>query len=541
MDLPPGYRPEFESVMDLLAEMADLRSVDAILERIVESFAARPHMALARIWLSQPPLGCDRCPAAARCARRDGCLRLAASAGSSRVDPEKSWSRLDGGHARIPLGAEHIGRVAATGEPALIPDLAERPRALPEPDWVEREGIRGFSARPLIHRGQLLGAIAVFTRIPIPAAGQRPSWLRIVANQAAASIANARAFQQIERLKRRLEQENAYLQQEVREASSYDRILGESEATRRVRDQIELVAGTDTSVLISGETGTGKELAAREIHRRSRRRRRALIRVNCAAVPVGLWESEFFGHVEGAFTGAVRDRAGRFELADGGTLFLDEVGDIPLEQQSRLLRVLQEGCFERVGEGATREVDVRIVAASNRDLEREIAAGRFRRDLYFRLAVFPIHLPPLRERRADIPLLAEHFNARAASRMGRDPLALGKRDLESLLAYDWPGNARELGNFIERALVLGRLEKPSDRPSPSRPPPGEIDRKPTAGDRSRTETILTRGQIRDLEEQSIRAALRRSGGKIHGPGGAAELLETKPTTLASRIRRMERG
>jgi transcriptional regulator with GAF, ATPase, and Fis domain len=301
-----------------------------------------------------------------------------------------------------------------------------------------------------------------------------------------------------------------------------------------VARQIDLVAPTDAAVLVLGESGTGKELVARELHRRSKRSAKPLIKVNCAAVSRELYESEFFGHARGSFTGALRDRAGRFELADGGTLFLDEVEEIPLELQAKLLRVLQEGELERVGEERTRRVDVRLIAATNRDLRAEAEAGRFRQDLYYRLSVFPLELPPLRRRVEDIPVLAEHFLASAARKIGRPKPRLTPADLQRLQRYRWPGNVRELQHVIERAVIVAdgarlALELPADPAAASpEPRPSPL---PDHGDR-----VLTDAELRRLEADNIREALRRTAGKVSGPGGAAELLGIKPTTLASRIK-----
>jgi transcriptional regulator with GAF, ATPase, and Fis domain len=289
-------------------------------------------------------------------------------------------------------------------------------------------------------------------------------------------------------------------------------------------------------VLILGESGTGKELVAREIHRRSRRREHPLIRVNCASIPRELYESEFFGHVKGAFTGAVRDRAGRFEAAQGGTLLLDEVGEIPLELQSKLLRVLQEGQYERVGEERTRTVDVRILAATNRDLPREVAAGRFRQDLYYRLNVFPLAVAPLRERKEDIPLLAAHFLEEAARKLHLPPARLTQAHLAQFQSYDWPGNIRELQNAIERALILAQDGTLWFDFSASQRAAGM-----TAPDTILTAAgpeppILSDLQFRQRESDNILAALNKAKWKIHGAGGAAELLGLKPSTLISRIK-----
>jgi transcriptional regulator with GAF, ATPase, and Fis domain len=355
-------------------------------------------------------------------------------------------------------------------------------------------------------------------------------WLRAVADGAAAAIANARAFARVEELSRRLEQENEYLRDEVTRAGAFGELVGRGPALEALARQIDLVAPTDAAVLILGESGTGKELVAREVHRRSGRAARPLIKVNCAAVPHELYESEFFGHARGAFTGALRDRAGRFELADGGTLFLDEVGEIPPELQAKLLRVLQEGELERVGEERTRRVDVRVIAATNRDLRAEAEAGRFRQDLYYRLSVFPVELPPLRKRVEDIPPLAEHFLTLAARKHGRPKPRLTLACVQKLQRYGWPGNVRELQHVIERAVITAdgprlSIELPAE-PAPEAAPPRtqEVDR------------VLTDAEIRRLEADNIRAALRQANGKVSGPGGAAELLGLRPTTLASRIK-----
>ena len=313
-------------------------------------------------------------------------------------------------------------------------------------------------------------------------------------------------------------------------------MIGQSAVLKKVEEQIELVAPTDSTVLITGESGTGKELVAREIHSRSSRSDRPLIKVNCAAIPRELYDSEFFGHAEGSFTGAVRDRVGRFELADGGTLFLDEIGEIPLDLQSKLLRVLQERELERVGEVQTRKVDVRIIAATNRDLKAESEARRFRSDLYYRLSVFPIELPQLTKRKDDIPLLAEHLLSQLSRKIGRPAPRLTKANVQQLQQYDWPGNVRELQHVLERALITAKSGKlqlhlnEEGRKSESQTGSAHLSLPPTAED------ILTVTELRKFEANNIRRALQSSGGKISGSGGAAEMLDIKPTTLASRIK-----
>ncbi|HUT12302.1 MAG TPA: sigma 54-interacting transcriptional regulator [Thermoguttaceae bacterium] len=355
--------------------------------------------------------------------------------------------------------------------------------------------------------------------------------LEIIADRLASRPGLARTQEEI----KRLELERDYLREAVHEAHCFGEIVGQSAAMAALVAQIELVAPTDANVLILGESGTGKELVAREIHRRSRRRDHPMIKVNCASVPRELYESEFFGHVRGAFTGALRDRAGRFELADRGTLFLDEVGEIPVELQGKLLRVLQEEEFERVGEERTRRVDVRIVAASNRDLKRDVEAGRFRQDLYYRLNVFPIEVTPLRQRKEDVPLLAARFVELAARRLNCPQPRLTHADILRLQQYDWPGNVRELQNVIERALITARVGPLHfDLPRAEIAPGGTA---PTAAATHRSE-IAPDAEMKRRERENILAALRRTGWKVYGRGGAAELLRIKPTTLASRMKKM---
>jgi PAS domain S-box-containing protein len=330
-----------------------------------------------------------------------------------------------------------------------------------------------------------------------------------------------------------LEWENEFLQDEVRE--SLGDIIGESPAIQKVLAQIATVAPTEANVLVLGESGTGKELVARAIHDLSARKELPLVRVNCASIPKELFESEFFGHVRGAFTGAVKDRIGRFELADGGTLFLDEIGEIPPDLQSKLLRVLQEGQFERVGDDRTRTVQVRLIAATNRDLLGEAKSGRFRLDLYYRLSVFPIEVPPLRERREDIRVLADHFVKQSARRLGVSRPHLSKLHLQQLQSYHWPGNVRELQNVIERAIILGRGgQLQFDLPSRASANDLFLDRTSPLG----SEEELSLDELVVRERAIVSKALERSRWKIYGADGAAALLKIKPTTLVSKIKRL---
>ncbi|WP_282339226.1 sigma 54-interacting transcriptional regulator [Pseudomonas sp. PS02288] len=381
-----------------------------------------------------------------------------------------------------------------------------------------------FTSTPVIADGRIVGSVVVF---------------RDITERRSTEAQLHTALTELQELKQRLEQQNAYLQEEIHIEHNYREIVGQSEPILKIVKQIDVVAPTDASVLIHGESGTGKELIARAIHQASRRAQNPLIRVNCAAIPAELFESEFFGHVRGAFTGALRDRVGRFELADGGTLFLDEIGEIPLELQSKLLRVLQEGQFERVGEERTRRVDVRIVAATNRDLRAEAEAKRFREDLYFRLNVFPIHSPALRERPMDIPQLAAHFLKQVGQRLNMPGRRLRKSDIERLQAYAWPGNIRELQNVIERALITSEgLDLRIDLPT------GAAARAVVAAEPESPAVpagILTDAQLRQLERDNLKAALQAAGGRLFGKNGAAELLGLKPTTLASRLKRLDLG
>ncbi|MFQ5451194.1 MAG: sigma-54 interaction domain-containing protein [Nitrospinaceae bacterium] len=346
--------------------------------------------------------------------------------------------------------------------------------------------------------------------------------------------------EEIQRLRHQLELENVYLNEEVLEAKAYGEMVGSSPALEHILRQIEMVGPTDASVLITGESGTGKELVAREIHKRSKRNQRAMIRVNCASIPKELYESEFFGHVKGAFTGAIKNRAGRFELADGGTLFLDEVGEIPLELQSKLLRVLQEGTYERIGDEKTFRADIRIVAATNRDLKVEVEAKRFRQDLYYRLNVFPLEIPPLRSRTGDIPMLASRFLNVASKKLNLPLPQLTEARILELQSYNWPGNIRELQNVIERAIITSRAGKLSFHLPTGKTDDGNGRREEANRPRKPNyeNKILTEQEMKLREMENILNALNQCKWKITGSGGAAEILGMKPTTLHSRIKKM---
>ena len=524
-----------EEYKALILDMSLEHSLAGVLRLVVQRLQARPGAALTRIWLLNPADISAAYPDVTELSETGDALQLVASAGRPIDSPGEDWSRLDGAFSRFLLGVRKVGKIAATGQAIEVFDIEGDAGWIARPDWARREGIRAFLGQPLIHRGETLGVLALFLREP--PAPEEVQWLRMIADHAAMSIINARAFEEIARLHRQLELESAFLRQEIVEIGDMGELVGRSAALQNVVRRIDLVSSTDASVLILGESGTGKELVAREIHRRSPRRERPMIKVNCASIPRDLFESEFFGHVKGAFTGALRDRGGRFEAADGGTLFLDEVGEIPTELQGKLLRALQEGEFERVGDDRTRRVNVRVVAATNRNLKDDVAAGRFRSDLYYRLNVFPIEVNPLRQRPEDILPLAELILRRSARKYGRPALGLTQADLLRLEGYDWPGNVRELQNVLERAVIVStdrlRLDLEASVSTPALPA--------RAGDTDQPMKILTEAQMRALERQNIEAALRLCAGRIYGPEGAAQLLGLPPTTLSARIRKMRLG
>lgn len=381
-----------------------------------------------------------------------------------------------------------------------------------------------FTSTPVIRDGEIIGAVVVF---------------RDISERLNTEAKLTQALNELQSLKSRLEQQNEYLQEEILQDNQYHEIVGNSSSIREIIEKIKVVAQTDANVMIYGDSGTGKELIARAIHQSSHRKQQPLIRVNCAAIPAELFESEFFGHVKGAFTGAVRDRAGRFELADQGTLFLDEIGELPLELQSKLLRVLQEGTFERVGEERTRKVNVRIIAATNRNLKEEARQKRFREDLYFRLNVFPIFSPALRERKEDIPLLVSHFSKLISEQRKVPYLSFSQKHIQELQRYNWPGNIRELQNVLERAMITARhgavsfqylLEQDGQ-------PISQIKQTNILAEKV-TPDILTIEDLKLLEIENLKRAIQHCEGKIFGEDGAAKLLGLNPTTLISRLKKL---
>lgn len=402
------------------------------------------------------------------------------------------------------------------------------------------EGIQSYCVIPLVARGVSIGTFSVWSETENRYNAADAELLKEVANQVALAIANMKSYEEIAALKARLEKENVYLQEEIRTVHNFEEIVGNSPPLLALLSRVNQVAPTDSSVLIYGETGTGKELIARAIHDRSSRKDRALVKVNCSAISAGLVESELFGHVKGAFTGAFERRIGRFELADGGTIFLDEVGELPLDTQVKLLRVLQEREFEPVGSNRSVRVDVRIICATNRNLLESIREGTFRSDLYYRLNVFPLEVPPLRERAEDIPQLAMFFFSRYARNLGKKMDGISASATEKLMNYSWPGNVRELQNVIERALILSHgpiLELDADLigVSPLEMPDdtGDDAGPPSAGGADSSFKTLE-----EVERAHIVQALQQAGGVIEGASGAAKILGMHPNTLRHRIQKL---
>jgi len=425
--------------------------------------------------------------------------------------------------ALVPIEGTLPGDTFRSGKPNIVNRLD--PGEMP-PEMLEKaraEGLNSFCDIPLISKDRLLGVLAVARREENGFDDDEVSFLIQAANQVAIGVENALSYREIAGLKDRLAQEKLYLEDEIRGEMDFEGIVGQSSALRHVLNLVETVAPSDSTVLLLGETGTGKELIARAIHDRSRRKDRTFVKLNCAAIPTGLLESELFGHERGAFTGAISQKIGRLELADQGSLFLDEVGDIPLDIQPKLLRALQEREFERLGSTRTKKVDVRLVAATNRNLEKMIEEREFRSDLYYRLNVFPIRIPPLRDRPDDIPLLVRYFTQKYGRRMEKQIESIPAAVMKKLTAWHWPGNIRELENFIERSVIL-------THGSALQVPIGELGGNSTAVPIANTRD----GDAR----QEILRILKDTKGRVAGPNGAAARMGIKRTTLISRMKKL---
>ena len=426
--------------------------------------------------------------------------------------------------------------------PLVRHDL-EKEQQYPNERRLAVEGIRSICVVPLVFQGKCIGTLSLVSREKDRYSDEDAMFLQEVANQVTLAIQNMRSYEEIDSLKARLEKENVYLREELSAEHNFEEIVGNSPALLKALHAVDQVAPTDSTVLVYGETGTGKELVARAIHNRSARNVRALVNVNCSAISAGLVESELFGHMKGAFTGALERRIGRFELAHGGTIFLDEIGELSLETQVKLLRVLQEHEFEPVGSSRSLRVDVRVIAATNRNLSEAVQAGRFRSDLFYRLNVFPIELPPLRERRSDIPQLVAFCISRFSKRLGKKIEGVSRESMENLVNYPWPGNIRELQNVIERAMVLSvdptlRLDRDlmpiaASTKGMAGSQTDAPDHRPA--DRNSAQPLLT---LDEVDRNHILAALQNTGGVVDGPKGAARILKLHPNTLRHRMNKL---
>jgi formate hydrogenlyase transcriptional activator len=446
---------------------------------------------------------------------KEDCLSIVSYAGPYQRDDYTPLGR------RLKLDDSPAGLAFSTRKYVLRRDL-ETERLTSSEERAYGHGFRSICALPLVVRSVSIGAIAVGSLNRAQYSTADAEFLMEVASQIAIAVDNLRAHEETEALKARFEAEAVYLQEEIKTEHNFEEIIGQSAAVRQLLRKLEQVASTDATVLIHGETGTGKELLARAVHDRSRRKSRPLVKVNCGSIPSGLVESELFGHEKGAFTGATQRRIGRFELAHGGTIFLDEVTELPVDTQVKLLRVLQEGEFERVGSSQTIKVDVRVIAATNRDLQEVVRSGSFRADLFYRLNVFPLAVPALRERLEDIPLLVNFFISRFGKSLGKEIRGVSQKSMASLSRYRWPGNIRELQNVIERAAVLAKG------------PIVQIDDTLLSTDEESNEEPPI-DTLENVERQHILRALRETQWVIHGKKGAAELLGINPSTLRSRM------
>jgi formate hydrogenlyase transcriptional activator len=475
-------------------------------------------------------------------------------AGFSLYVPERKTFRLLATESEFSSDYFRVGLELRRGEgistwvfdhqqPVLRRDL-EKEQQYPNDRRHLADGIYSYCVVPLIIMGKSIGTLNVASRTRNQYSEPDLEFLQEVATQVALAVENMQSYQEIAALETRLKKENIYLQEEIRTEHNFEEIVGNSPALLAVLRKVEQVAPTDSTVLIYGETGTGKELIARAIHDRSARKDRPLVKVNCSAISVGLVESELFGHVKGAFTGALERRSGRFELADGGTIFLDEVGELPLETQVKLLRVLQEREFEPVGSSQPVRVNVRVIAATNRNLEESIKTGSFRDDLFYRLNVFPVELPPLRERRSDISKLATFFVFHYSKKLGKNIEGISQDTMDRISGYSWPGNVRELQNIIERAVILCQqpiLElKPDLAPISAsgvlpQTPEGLSEAEVAPYSRSAPPALST---LKDVERGHILAVLKQTGGVVEGPKGAARILNLHPNTLRHRMSRL---
>ncbi len=499
---------------EIALQMTSSLNLNEVLTTISQGLVDQLGAAFARIWLLGPGDLCDECYKASSCREKKTCLHLKASAGM--------YTNLSGEYRRVPLGEAPIGRIAIDKKPIFSEDLIND-NQFHNKEWIKANEFCVYAGYPLIFRDELLGTAAIFGRNKMPHGAFEH--IAGFANQASIAIKNAQLFGEVEKLKIQFQAECNYLREEIKFEHNYDEIIGQSAALKYVLFKAEQIAATDTTMLILGETGTGKELIARAIHNQSVRRDRPLVKVSCATLPANLIESELFGHEKGAFTGAQSRQMGRFELADGATIFLDEIGELPLELQSRLLRVLQDGEFERLGSPRTRKADVRVIAATNRDLEGEVRKGGFRKDLWYRLSVFPITIQPLRERTEDIPLLVEFLVQKLSKKLGKQIQNIPSNIMKTLQKHPWPGNVRELENVIERAII--NTQGPMLQLA-------ENLMTPLAEDLMESQKV----SLEEVERDYIVRILEERHWKIEGIDGAAKTLNLNPSTLRGRMRKL---
>jgi formate hydrogenlyase transcriptional activator len=504
----PSGRPELQRERDRLKLLLDLTSTLVsnlecrdVLRTVAASIRQLMHCAFVGVWL----------PDVEHVYLRQLATDFPESKGFAKEDASQA------------IEGSVMGTVFKTGKPIVLDHISGQ-LGLDEATEVRAEALESGCALPLISRGRTLGVLTLGSRLENSFRPEDADFLMRAAGQLAIAIENRLAYREVAELKDKLAQEKLYLEDEIRGELDFEGIVGQSSALRHVLNLVETVAPSDSTVLLLGETGTGKELIARAIHERSRRKDRTLVRLNCAAIPTGLLESELFGHERGAFTGAIARKIGRLELADQGTLFLDEVGDIPIEIQPKLLRALQEREFERLGNNRTKQVDVRLVAATNRDLEKMMEDREFRSDLYYRLNVFPIRIPPLRERREDVPLLVRYFTQKYGRRMQKQIEFIPGKAMKKLCIWHWPGNIRELENFIERSVILTR---------------GAALQAPIAELGHNGKHAPVAGTHEAFERDEIVRILKVTNGQVGGPDGAAARMGIKRTTLISRMKKFD--
>ncbi len=499
---------------NIALQMTSSLNLSDVLSTISQGLVDELGAAFARIWLIGAGDLCEECFKSSSCRNRDRCLHLEASSGM--------YTNLNGEYRRVPLGESPVGRIATEMKPYFSDNLI-KDNQFANKEWIVANGFCCYAGYPLIFRKELLGTVAIFGQRERPHGGFEH--VAGFANQASIAIKNAQLFGKVEKLNNQLLAECNYLREEIKIEHNHDEIIGQSAIMKYVLFKVDQIAATDTTVLILGETGTGKELIARAIHSRSARRNRPIVKVNCATLPANLIESELFGHEKGAFTGAQSKKMGRFELADEATIFLDEIGELPLEVQSRLLGVLQDGEYGRLGSPHTHKVDVRVIAATNRDLEHEVCSGGFRKDLWYRLSVFPITIQPLRERADDIPLLADFLVKKHSRKLGKQIRTIPSDVMKTLQKHSWPGNVRELENVIERAIIHTRgpeLRLAEKLATPLAEVLAE-SRDPS---------------LEEVERNYIVRILEERHWKIEGVDGAARTLDVNPSTLRGRMRKL---